>query len=182
MGQREVVTRAIVNTTKDLIREKLIEQITVTEICKKSGVNYRTFYRYFKDKHDIVEWIFAHESLTNGLNKEGLSFWDHFPYIAQTLYNDREFYSHAFQFHGQNSFREYSISQLYPILEADYGNAFPDRQSLDFYIDHVCNMAFDSFVLWLSADPCLLPEQFISFFQNCFTAVSDINLQLIGRK
>lgn len=180
MANRDVVIKAIAETTKKLIQEKPVEKVTVGEICKKTGVNPRTFYRYFKDKHEVVEWIYAHSSLTTGLNVPDWSFWDYFPYIARVLYDDRQFYRHAFQYHGQNSFRWYSIMQLQPILTRDFGSAFPDKADLDFFIEHICNMAFDSFVIWLSAEPCPEPEKFVAYFRSCFFNVSQINIRLLA--
>lgn len=147
MSNRDVVIKAIAETTKKIICEKSIEKITVAEICEKTGVNPRTFYRYFKDKYEVIEWIYAHSSLTLGRSVPDWSFWDYFPYIAKLLYDDRLFYRHVFQYHGQNSFRQYSITQLRPILAKDYGASFPDKSSLDFFIDHICDMAFDFFVI-----------------------------------
>ena len=182
MAYKDVITKVIADSTKELICEKALEKITVLEICEKSGIKHRTFYRYFKDKHEVVEWIFSHESLTRGLAKPNWSFWDYFPLIAQTLYNSRIFYRRAFQYHGQNSFRWYSISQLRPILEKDYGDCFPDKQSLTFFIEQICNMAFDSFIIWLSLEPCPEPAQFVQYFQNCFAAVSNMNIKLIEQR
>ncbi len=180
MANRDVVIKAIAETTKNLIREKSVEKITVAEICEKTGVNPRTFYRYFKDKYEVVEWIYAHSSLTMGHSEPDWSFWDYWPYIAKLLYDDRLFYRHVFQYHGQNSFRQYSIAQLSPILTKDYSSAFPDKASLEFFIEHICDMAFDSFVIWLSSEPCPEPEKFVTYFRSCFFNVSQANIRLLS--
>lgn len=182
MSNHDIVVRAIADTTRNLMSEKAVEQITVNEICECSGVNHRTFYRYFTDKHAVVEHIYSQDSLTRGLADSSWSFWDYWPYIAKTLYHDRRFYCHVLQYHGQNSFRQYSISLLRPILARDYRAAFPDEISLNFFIDHVCNMAFDSFVIWLSMDPCPSPEAFAEYFCSCFASFSRVNLQLLERQ
>ncbi len=181
MANRDVVIKAIAETTKNLIREKSVEKITVAEICEKTDVNPRTFYRYFKDKHEVVEWIYSNSSLTKNMHHTDWSFWDYFPYIAKLLYDDRLFYRHAFQYHGQNSFRQYSILQLSPILKQDYGTSFPDEASLNYFIDQICNMAFDSFVIWLSSDPCQEPEKFVAYFRSCFFNVSRANICLLSK-
>lgn len=179
MANKDIVIHAIANATKDLIRERTIDKISVTEICERTGLGRRNFYRYFKDKHDVIEWIFAHEPLTFSTRYENWNVWDYFPYITQTLYDDRDFYRHALQFHGQNSFRSYSISQLYDILEKDYQDTFSDKLSLDFYIDHICNMTFDAFMIWLSMEPCPPPEEFVAFFQKRYQGFSLVTTQNI---
>lgn len=35
-----------------------LEHITVTDIVKRSGLTHHTFYRYFCDKYDLVNWYF----------------------------------------------------------------------------------------------------------------------------
>ena len=46
--------RKIFNTAVQLIAEKGFDNVTVEEICKKSGVAKGLFYHYFKSKYDIV--------------------------------------------------------------------------------------------------------------------------------
>src|SRR5574344_1335446 len=54
-----------IRCTKCILREKLleilndkkIENITVTEICKKADINRATFYKYYKDNFDLLDTI-----------------------------------------------------------------------------------------------------------------------------
>ncbi len=48
----------IANTMKDLMKTKPIDKIRVTEICKRAEIERPTFYYHFKDKYDLVAWIF----------------------------------------------------------------------------------------------------------------------------
>lgn len=180
MSNKDVITRAIAETTKQLMRQKPVEKITVSEICSESGVNPRTFYRYFRDKYDVAAWIYNNSSLTLGRDVPGWTIWDYMPYIVEVLYNDRDFYRHAFQFRGQNSLRWHSLNLLHPILERDYAAAFPDKLSLDFFIEHICEMSFDSFVIWLSMEPCPEPERYLDYFVGAFRSVCGRSVELIG--
>ena len=57
-------------TTKEIIAESFVElaeskpvdKITVVEVVENCGVTKPTFYRYFKDKYDLMVWIFAREA------------------------------------------------------------------------------------------------------------------------
>lgn len=42
-----------------LVQKKALEEITISELCKKADVSRRTFYRNFEDKQDIVQTYFA---------------------------------------------------------------------------------------------------------------------------
>lgn len=35
--------------------------VKVSDICKQAQISRKTFYYYFKDKHDIIEYIFCEE-------------------------------------------------------------------------------------------------------------------------
>ena len=43
----------IYNALLELLQEKQIEEIRVSEICKNASINRTTFYAHFKDKHDL---------------------------------------------------------------------------------------------------------------------------------
>ena len=48
----------IADVMKILMVSKPIEKIRVTEICKAAEIERPTFYYHFKDKYDLVAWIF----------------------------------------------------------------------------------------------------------------------------
>ena len=53
----------IAEVMKKLMEKKPIEKIRVTEICKAAEIERPTFYYHFKDKYDLVAWIFAQSAL-----------------------------------------------------------------------------------------------------------------------
>ena len=48
----------IANTMKELMKQKPIDRIRVTDICRAADIQRPTFYYHFKDKHDLIAWIF----------------------------------------------------------------------------------------------------------------------------
>ena len=48
----------IADTMKRLMAKKPLEKIRVTEICRAAEIERPTFYYHFKDKYDLVAWIF----------------------------------------------------------------------------------------------------------------------------
>lgn len=58
MDRRVKYTKNIIkNTFLNLLKEKDISKITVSEICKISDINRATFYRYYIDIYDLLEKI-----------------------------------------------------------------------------------------------------------------------------
>ena len=48
-------------TLKELALEKTLDRITVSEIAHESGYSTATFYRHFKDKYDLADWIYSND-------------------------------------------------------------------------------------------------------------------------
>ena len=46
---------------EELLKTKSLDSVTVSEIMKKAGVSRSVFYKHFKDKYDLMNWIYRHE-------------------------------------------------------------------------------------------------------------------------
>lgn len=58
MDRRIKYTKKIIkNTFLEMLEEKDIKKITVSEICKKADINRATFYRYYLDVYDLLDSI-----------------------------------------------------------------------------------------------------------------------------
>ena len=53
----------------ELCTEKPLASITVKDLLKKTGVSRQTFYNRFKDKNDLIQWIYEHKMLGNFLKQ-----------------------------------------------------------------------------------------------------------------
>lgn len=52
----ELRKNQIVEATEELVKSMPFDSVTVTAICKQAGMSRPTFYRYFEDKFDVVQW------------------------------------------------------------------------------------------------------------------------------
>ncbi len=58
MDRRVKYTKSTIETTfLNLLEEKDIGNITVTEICQRADINRATFYRYYIDIYDLLKKI-----------------------------------------------------------------------------------------------------------------------------
>ena len=58
MDRRTIYTKKVIKDTLiDLLAEKEISKITVSEICKIADINRATFYRYYLDAFDLLDKI-----------------------------------------------------------------------------------------------------------------------------
>ena len=64
----------IAEAMKRLLVKKPLEKIFVTEICREAEIERPTFYYHFKDKYDLMAWIFCQRTLeTDVLSVESAS-------------------------------------------------------------------------------------------------------------
>lgn len=52
----------IAEKMKKILATKPLDKIRVTEICREAEIERPTFYYHFKDKYDLVAWIFFHDA------------------------------------------------------------------------------------------------------------------------
>lgn len=160
MASNNTTETVIVESTKDLMRQRTIDKISVTDICENAGISRRNFYRYFVDKNKVIETIYRRDPVVNYELPSEWTVWDYFPELCKGLAKDREFYLHAFLYKGKHSFRSYCIEQVYSIIGRDFHDILENEQLLHFYISHISNMCFDYFVLWLAQEKPIPPEHF----------------------
>lgn len=53
----------IADALKRLLVKKPLEKIFVTDICKEAENERPTFYYHFKDKYDLMAWIFCRQTM-----------------------------------------------------------------------------------------------------------------------
>lgn len=116
MGVSGSTKLAIADAMKSLMREKSFGKISVGDICERCGMNRKSFYYHFRDKYDLVSWIYDIEFYTLIQQRDCGSWIEVMEEICRYLYSEREFYINAFMVTGQNSFCDYfkqTISELW---------------------------------------------------------------------
>lgn len=94
----------IAQSMRQLLAKKSLEEIRVTEICRVAEIRRPTFYYHFRDKYDLMAWIFFRdaagtdvlsvESAAEGLNK---------------MRRDFIFYKRAYEDNSQNPMWAYML-------------------------------------------------------------------------
>ena len=151
---------AIAAAMKALLRSNPIEKITTEQILEQSGVSRRSFYRYFKDKYDLLQWIYNYDFCRFVEVRPEKSIWEYYPDILRSLRADPEFYSSAFVYAGQNSFRAFCFEKLFPLIMTDFGDIFPDAETARFVIRRYVYAFFDGYIWWLKKKDPMPWEEF----------------------
>jgi len=58
----EIMKMWIADKMREIMKYKSIDKIRVTEICKVAEIKRPTFYYHFRDKYDLVAWMFCSDA------------------------------------------------------------------------------------------------------------------------
>ena len=71
--------------------EKTFDKINISDICEPCYMNRKSFYYHFKDKYDLVNWIFDTEFMEFVGQKSLLQSWDFFKeHKRDTIYGKKQ--------------------------------------------------------------------------------------------
>ena len=175
---------AIMNCFHKLVMEKDFKKLTVSEICEEAGVSRKTFYKYFKDKNDIVEQILIKDILnpmeqlrelyTNMELPSGMIFnWQY-----QQFYNDRKFYQRISAFTGQNSFYDFILNHSTSVISERLKNlelSAIDKEYMTYFYSSSHAMLL---IKWIGDGMILPPKQIASYYEKwtipVFVAYQDL--------
>ena len=123
----------MINQTKKLFADKIKEmmktiplsQIRVKEICEKCGADRKTFYYHFKDKYDLVAWIFANMVEECVRSSHGVMGVEEATMVLYNMKQDIEFYKNAYSDSSQNALgayiQQYNVNMYEKILKEYLG-------------------------------------------------------------
>ena len=154
MNEYDETRYIFAQSIKDLMKYQSLDKMTVTDIVKHSGMTRQTFYRYFQDKYDLVNWYFeklADKSFRQIGNsstlKEGLI--KKFSFLL----NDKVFFMQAFQSKDYNNVENYDyqcILDFYShIIQKKIGEIPED---IMFLLKMYCHGSIDMTVEWILND------------------------------
>ncbi len=63
--KRKTTKEILAESFMELSASKPISKITIAEITENCSMTSPTFYRHFKDKYDLISWIFVQEAQKN---------------------------------------------------------------------------------------------------------------------
>lgn len=108
MINRENVQQIIARSFEELMLYHNIEGIAVDHIMKNCGLARQTFYHYFRDKYDLMNWIYLQKAQAiiaeYRINNSPYYLYYH---TLEFFKSKSSFFMKAIKVEGQNSFREF---------------------------------------------------------------------------
>ncbi len=170
MADSNITKRALASALRELMEEVPFDKIQVTHICERCNMNRKSFYYHFRDKYDLLNWIFDTEMISmirDYTGKEPLEQYVEILHeICNYLYKNRDFYRNALKIQGQNSFSDHFREYLRPLTKLRLVHLIGDWADDEFILDFFTDATVYAIERWLSEKNCMSPDQFLSRLLN----------------
>lgn len=167
MADSNITKRALAAALKDLMRETPFEKISVGDICERCDMNRKSFYYHFRDKYDLVNWIFDMEFLAVAKKKEYEGTWEFLADICDFFYENREFYRRALCIEGQNSFSDHFRDLLLVIMAKSLPDIFHVEEVQVFQRNFFADAFVMTFQRWILEYTTMGPQEFLKQLKVC---------------
>ena len=119
MERKSELTKALLGEKfKELVAKKGFEKLTIKMITDAAGVIRPTFYNYFQDKYEVMEWLLW-EDVFKEVSKlmEQERGMESLKLLFRKFEEDKTYYEKVFEVTGQNSFEEMLYGRIFNMEE-----------------------------------------------------------------
>ena len=173
MADSNTMKKLLANALKELMNEMSFQKITIADICSRCSMSRKSFYYHFKDKYDLVNWIFDSEYLStsptrnDSMNTLDDSRWELIENLCWYFYSNKQFYSKIFRIKGQNSFTEYFRDLTMPLLESRVQLITSDKISVSFCTEFYADALLSALERWIVEYNSIPPDKLIELLKRC---------------
>lgn len=172
MADSFITKKAMANALKELMAEKPFKKISITNICDKCEMNRKSFYYHFKDKYDLVNWIFDMECMEIAQENKMLEKWDFISVLFKYFYENRNFYRKCLEIEGQNSLSEHFQELITPAIKNRLQEIIGDEHLTDFQVCFLTDAVCSAIKRWLLDKECMSSEEFLKQMKICVIALA----------
>jgi probable dihydroxyacetone kinase regulator len=167
----QITKHALSSAMKELMAELPMEKIKIGDIVERCNMNRQSFYYHFKDKYDLVNWIYYTDffmDIQSSLEKPS---WELIEKICEFFYENRRFYSNALKVTGQNSFSEYFTEIMHPLLLSHCEGFFENDKDRDFYATFFADAIRVSITRWLLEGAKIPAAEYVKLMKTAATGI-----------
>ena len=172
MSNSQITKLALADSMKDLMEEKAMTKITIADITKSCNLSRKSFYYHFKDKFDLVNWIFYTEFVSVVQKTSSPDIWELLERICEYLYKNKVFYCNALKVRGQNSFSDYFIEVLEPFMLINFGNKLENHEDKEFFSIYFADATRAAITRWLIEDKDISPKKFVELTRTAMEGIA----------
>ncbi len=143
----------IADTAEELLKTQKIEEISIQQIVDKCNATRTTFYRHFKDKYELMNWVYARNVDTiimlynDGKDIRKLSI-----EILKFIKSKKEYFYSITKYNAQNSYFEFVTQYGFNYYEAALKDSMKVKklpQEYTLYIKGYCVGAGYLMIDWI---------------------------------
>ena len=163
----QITKRALEQSLKNLLREKPLSKITVTDITEDCGISRMTFYYHFKDIYDLVEWACMEDAAKALANKKTYDTWQQgFVQIFHAVRENKVFVMNVYRCVSREQVEKYLVpltDQLIMGVITERAAGMTVREADQQFIAQVYSYAFVGIMLdWIRDDMRADPEELVN--------------------
>lgn len=177
MADAQITKQALAAAMKELMAHVPMEKIKINDIVERCNMTRQSFYYHFKDKYDLVNWIYYTEFVTDIQGALGKTGWELLESTCQFFYKNREFYQNALQVTGQNSFSDYFHEVIHPIMLAHASDIFADDDDCEFFATFFADAIRVSITRWLLEGAEIPPDKFVELMKKAVSGAAHQTLK-----
>ena len=107
-SQTEKTKLRIAQACMELLNTTSLEALRTQDILARAGVGRSTFYRFFRDKYEVANWLYQHETEKVISDHPDLREWKEWSYILHAyMRSHKAFFRNIARYRGQDSFEEF---------------------------------------------------------------------------
>jgi probable dihydroxyacetone kinase regulator len=167
MSDSNSTKRAFAAALKGLMEQNQFDKISVSDICESCGMNRKSFYYHFRDKYDLVNWIFDIEFIGVAGRKKIDEPWVYLGKLCEYFDLNRRFYSRALLIEGPNSFSSHFREMLKPVVSILMQEILKEPKYYEFQIEFYSDAFVGAIERWLFKKNSETPEMFITMLKSC---------------
>lgn len=179
MAESNITKMALANALKELIKDRPFSKISVSDICALCRISRKSFYYHFKDKYDLMNWIYYTEFIAIADQREYTSGWDWLNDLCAYFYENREFYQRTFNVIGQNSFSEYFRNIVAMIMNDLMEGIYDKNDPIDFYVGFYTDAFYCAIKKWMLGKDSMSADTFVQRLKDCILGTSTKMVQTL---
>ena len=166
MADSGITKKALASSLKELMTQMPLSKIGVGDICAHCEMNRKSFYYHFKDKNDLINWIFDTEFLSCvDISDEG-DRWQKLESLFKYLYENKFFYSKVLSVKDQNCFSDHFKELVEPSVRRRITEII-NESAAQFYVDFVTDAAVIAIEKWLKRADSVSDTEFFNQLKDC---------------
>jgi probable dihydroxyacetone kinase regulator len=187
MSNANITKGAIALAMKQLMEQVPFNLITTADIMDKCGISRKTFYYHFRDKYEVVNWIFSTEIVDGILESTTYENWMNGSFkLCRYILENKTFYKNAVGASGQNCFIQFlhtlTEMQVKKLCRDELEKGILTEDDFTFLVEFYYHAFLGVFVKWVRDDMKESPELIVNRWIGVVDKSLEHYIQFINEK